>query len=133
MTKPLACIIAGSRDATYEQTMAVIESCPFKDAITAVISGKCKGADTNGEFWAAIRNVMVLNFPADWNKHGKAAGPIRNSEMAKEADAAIIVPRPDGTYGNGSLDMMKKMIAKLGPEQAKFLIWPIPPDELLAG
>ncbi len=133
MTKPLACIIAGSRDATYEQTMAVIESCPFKDAITAVISGKCKGADTNGEFWAVIRNVMVLNFPADWNKHGKAAGPIRNSEMAKEANAAIIVPRSDGTYGNGSLDMMKKMITKLGADQAKVLIWPIPPDELLAG
>jgi hypothetical protein len=28
-------------------------------------------------------------FPADWKTHGKAAGPIRNRQMAKNAEALI--------------------------------------------
>lgn len=28
-------------------------------------------------------------FEADWNKHGKAAGPIRNKEMVSESDGLI--------------------------------------------
>lgn len=127
----LTCVIAGSRDATYDQTMAVIESCPFKDRISVVVSGKCRGADTYGEFWAFHNNVPVVDKPADWDRLGKRAGPVRNSEMAAMSDAAIIVPRPDGTYGIGSRDMLKKMIAKLGRKQSMELIWPTPSHDLL--
>ena len=49
--------------------------------ITAVISGKAPGADTLGEKWAHMNNVPVVPFPADWSKHGRAAGPIRNQQM----------------------------------------------------
>jgi hypothetical protein len=128
--KDLVCVIAGDRDATYEHTMAVIESCPFKHRIRIVVSGKCRGADTNGEFWASFNGIPVISMPANWDKHGKAAGPIRNGEMALVANSAIIVPRSDETLGNGSMDMMKKMAAKLGREKALALIWP-PPSGLL--
>lgn len=40
-------------------------------------------------------NVTV--FKADWNKHGKAAGPIRNGEMLKDADMLIAFPGGRGT------------------------------------
>lgn len=121
--KDLVCVIAGSRDATYAQTMAVIESCPFKDRIRLVLSGKCRGADTYGEHWAYHNSIPVIDFPAKWTKHGNAAGPIRNSEMALVANSAIIVPRPDGTLGSGSDDMLRKMVAKLGGEKSLELIW----------
>jgi len=30
-----------------------------------------------------------LLYPADWNRHGRAAGPIRNEKMAEVSDALI--------------------------------------------
>lgn len=55
-----------------------------------IVSGKASGADALGERYAAARGLSVAEFPADWKTHGKAAGPIRNREMAKYADAVIV-------------------------------------------
>ena len=44
-------------------------------------------------------------FPADWAKHGKAAGPIRNAEMLTEFLPDYIVAFPGG---KGTADMLRK-------------------------
>ena len=54
-----------------------------------IISGAARGADTLGERYAHERGYAVEKYPADWNRDGKAAGPIRNAQMAKVADALI--------------------------------------------
>lgn len=54
-----------------------------------VISGHASGADSLGEKFAADHNLQCELFPADWEHHGKAAGPIRNAEMADASDALI--------------------------------------------
>lgn len=33
----------------------------------------------------------ITSFPADWEKHGKAAGPIRNRQMADYADGLLLL------------------------------------------
>ena len=48
-----------------------------------------------------------MDYPADWNKHGACAGPIRNSEMVNDADAAIVFLMPD-VKSKGSNDLIKK-------------------------
>ena len=53
------------------------------------MSGHASGADSLGEKFAADHNLQCELYPADWDKHGKAAGPIRNAEMAEVADALI--------------------------------------------
>lgn len=47
------------------------------------------GADLIGESWASSRGHTLEVYRADWIKHGKAAGPIRNQEMVDVANAAV--------------------------------------------
>ena len=54
-----------------------------------VISGTARGADRLGERYAREKGYRLRQFPADWDTHGRSAGPIRNGEMAKNADALI--------------------------------------------
>jgi hypothetical protein len=83
-------IIAGGRDFTnYALVEDAIKCSAFE--ITQVVSGKAKGVDTLGEVWALANNIPVEAFPADWSQHGRAAGPIRNREMAEYADALIAI------------------------------------------
>ena len=55
-----------------------------------IVSGHATGADTLGEAYAKQRGLSVVTFPADWKTHGKAAGPIRNRQMAHYADAVVV-------------------------------------------
>ena len=59
-----------------------------------VISGGCRGPDLLGEKWAKEdAYVPIQRFDADWLKYGKKAGPIRNQEMADNADMCIVFVR----------------------------------------
>lgn len=55
----------------------------------AIVCGKARGADTLGEQYAKAHGYSVFEFPADWKRYGKSAGFIRNTEMAKNADALV--------------------------------------------
>jgi SLOG family YspA-like protein len=50
-----------------------------------IICGMASGADTAGKRFGEKHGFPVREFPADWEKHGKAAGYIRNREMARVA------------------------------------------------
>ena len=74
-----------------------------------VICGMARGADTWGRKWAEHHEIPIKEFPADWEKCGKAAGPIRNKQMADYADAAIVFIW-DGSRGSKNMiETMKKL------------------------
>lgn len=50
------------------------------------------GADYLGELYANARGIQLKKIPADWNTHGKSAGPIRNRQMAEYATHLIAFP-----------------------------------------
>ena len=55
-----------------------------------IISGGAKGADKIAEQYAHYHDLEMWVMLADWDKHGRAAGPLRNQEMAKVADAVVV-------------------------------------------
>ena len=79
-------IICGGRDFdnydALEYTIDTILSqhnLNFDDV--EIISGGCRGADKLGIKYAESHKILCTEFLADWKRYGKAAGPIRNSEM----------------------------------------------------
>lgn len=51
-----------------------------------------------------------LQFPADWSRHGKAAGPIRNQQMLDEGKPDIVVAITDKPLeeSRGTADMVRR-------------------------
>mgnify|MGYP000025132384 CR=1 FL=1 len=104
-------IIAGSRDGFVARNVfEAIEESKF--IITEVVSGGARGVDRDGEYWAKLNNIPIKLFPADWDKYKKAAGVIRNIEMAMYADALIAVW--DGK-SKGTKHMCELMIQHIKP------------------
>ncbi len=88
-------IIAGGRD--YQLTEQDIQKLNEIPNVMTVLSGCASGADECGERWAAEKGIPVVQFPALWAMYGKKAGPLRNKDMAKDADALAIFPGGRGT------------------------------------
>lgn len=98
-------IIAGSRDITWMPLLEeAIHNCPFM--ISKVYCGMAPGADTLGWSWANKNGVPVQNFPAEWEKDGKKAGPLRNQRMI-DAGAEALLALWDG-HSPGTKDMIKR-------------------------
>lgn len=104
-------IIAGTRLVRdYKVVVETINRSGFE--ITEVVSGCAIGPDTLGEQWARANNIPIKEMPANWNLHGKGAGPIRNRQMADYADAAIIIW--DGE-SRGTRNMIENMVRAKKP------------------
>jgi hypothetical protein len=98
-------IVAGSRHETdLAVVVAAIRESGFE--VTEVVSGCAPGVDTLGEKWAEERGIHVKRFPAEWRRYKRAAGPIRNGQMADYGDALVAVRYPDS---RGTSDMIGKM------------------------
>ena len=108
----MKCIIAGSRNiANYGFIEQSFLKCSWSDKIVEIVSGTARGVDNLGEQLAEKFGLEVTKFPADWQRFGKRAGHLRNADMAKYTDIAIVVMSYGGT--NGSLNMIENM-RKLG-------------------
>jgi YspA, cpYpsA-related SLOG family len=105
-------LICGSRD--YNNPSKVLEILRrYVDQNPVIVHGDAPGADSCGKLAAEILELEVEPHPADWKKHGKAAGPIRNQEMATTGiDLGLAFW--DGK-SKGTRDMMNRL-HKLGVE-----------------
>ena len=65
------------------------------DPIT-LIHGKAKGVDLLADKWAVHNYLRIEEFPAEWDKHGRSAGSIRNSRMLRVGQPDIVIAFPGG-------------------------------------
>lgn len=82
-------IIAGPRNFTdYSNLLKAIEESGF--IITEVFHGACRGVDQLGERWGKEQRIPTRAFPPNWEM-GKKAGPMRNMQMALQAEALLAI------------------------------------------
>lgn len=90
--KTVKVVIGGCRYYNnYQDFCEFTDKCLSEDrnkAIT-ILSGHCSGADMMAERYAKENGYELQVFPAQWNKYGRAAGPIRNKQMVELADKVI--------------------------------------------
>ncbi|CAH9011847.1 putative Mycobacteriophage D29, Gp61 [Vibrio phage 464E53-1] len=82
-------IIAGGREFKDYELLSKTVNKYYKRDDLEIVSGTARGADKLGERFAEEKSIPVKHFPADWDAKGKAAGYIRNAEMAEYADALL--------------------------------------------
>jgi len=102
--------IVGSRFFTdYEYMKLVFEDFVADNgAITAIVSGGAKGADTLAQQIANEYNITMQVWPADWNSNGNAAGPIRNKQIVEDSDAMLAFLAPDSRGTMNSISLARK-------------------------
>lgn len=93
-------LVTGSRD--WDDWETIVDGISFVQAIYSnenenitLVVGRCPtGADYIAERLAVLLGWEIEPHPADWDKYGKAAGPIRNKEMVDSgADMCIAFPK----------------------------------------
>ena len=73
-----------------------------------IIQGGARGADTLAHDYAVVNWVQFETYYADWKKHGKAAGHIRNQRMLDEGKPDLVVAFPGGRGTNDMTDRAMK-------------------------
>lgn len=86
-------VVFGGRDFTdATRMMEVLNTLHAKGIIpddVELVCGMARGADITAYRIFDQTTNIIHKFPADWATHGKAAGPIRNVEMARFADIGL--------------------------------------------
>jgi len=86
-----------------------------------IIEGGARGADHGAKRFCLETRFPCRTFQADWKRHGKSAGPLRNEQMLLEGfpDAVLAFPGGVGT------EHMKRISRK-----AKIPVYEISTEEL---
>lgn len=96
-------LVCGGRD--YKNAQKVFDTLTAianKKGIELIIHGAAKGADTWADIWAVYCGIERMPFPvsgAEWDRHGKRAGHLRNAKMIEfgKPDGVVAFPGGKGT------------------------------------
>ena len=113
-------LICGSRhwddEAPIRVVLAGLDEVGHGREIT-VIHGAAKGADGIAGKVAEQLRYTVASYPADWTKHGKPAGHIRNAQMLREGKPNVVFAFKDNfdwTFSEGGTENMVKIAKDAG-------------------
>lgn len=106
-------LICGSRNWHEAGPInAVIAGCDVlaegADESLVIIHGDAPGADRLAKRLGKQWGAQVIDEPAEWDKHGKAAGPIRNQKMLDDHHPDVIWAFRSSGKSNGTDDMVAK-------------------------
>lgn len=97
-------VVCGGRN--YQDADTVHNELDRFPGLELIINGGCSGADALATNYAFNRGIGRHIVDADWEKYGRAAGPIRNRAML-DLDPDIVIAFPGG---RGTANMIKAAI-----------------------
>lgn len=111
-------LITGSRTWADREAIA---AALVVHRVTEIAQGGALGADCLAWRVASALKIKNTTYSANWIKHGKAAGPIRNGEMLADFKPDIVLAFWDG-QSHGTRDMIDKS------RKAGLTVWVYFPD-----
>ena len=84
-------VAGGGRDLTWplDQVRSALLLCSDGRPVHQLFHGAAPGADQRIAIAAQQLGWPVTALPADWPRHGRAAGPIRNRQLLDRADRLV--------------------------------------------
>ena len=108
----LRVLVCGGREFDDQSLVDAVLDALFAqcNGSMMVMHGSASGADACAHAWAFAKRAVgaqvgVSWWAADWKRHGRAAGPIRNQTMLDEGRPQLVVAFPGG---RGTADMVAK-------------------------
>lgn len=104
-TPPFRMAVTGGRRYTNRfKVYGDLDRVLAKHRHVVLIHGDGTGADALAKQWAGSRKVKTEPHPADWDTHGKAAGPLRNQQMVDSGLDGCVAFQG----GHGTADMVSR-------------------------
>jgi YspA, cpYpsA-related SLOG family len=102
-------LVCGGRDySDRDHLFGVLDRKYRERPFSHLIHGSASGADSLADEWASNNHVFRLPFLAEWELHGKAAGPIRNARMLEEGKPDLVIAFPGG---KGTSNMIRQALS----------------------
>lgn len=83
-------LICGDRHWRDEKKIAKV-LFKLRKKVKLVIHGGARGADQLAGKYAMLLGIPTAVYEANWTKHGRAAGPIRNQSMLKFGKPDMVI------------------------------------------
>ncbi len=91
----------------------IYENCWNIPEGVTIVSGGARGVDTLAEQFAELYGCKKLVFPANWEKYGKSAGYLRNSEIIQNSDVVFAFQKNKSKGTQHSIDIARKLNKEL--------------------
>jgi hypothetical protein len=81
------------RRITYQRDRltTILDAAVKRLGLTEIIHGAAPGADTLASEWAATNGIPDRGFPAETDRYGKTAVPLRNQRMLDEGRPDLVI------------------------------------------
>lgn len=101
------CVCGGRYYTHKDRVWTLLDIIRQTDKDIIIICGGAKGADSLAWDWALDRGVRHEIYVAEWKKHGRSAGPIRNQKML-DLGIDLLIAMPGGVGTEHMVKICKK-------------------------
>lgn len=97
-------LVTGSRDGRQDVERELDRMARLDGMPTELVCGEARGVDQQAQRWGLANGVPVKVFVAEWRKHGRKAGPLRNQRMVDYCEGWLALclafpgPKSVGTH-----------------------------------